>query len=209
MSTVTDSIIRRIRVKRRGWVFTPKDFLDVGTRAAVDQVLSRLVKQGMIRRLDRGVYDYPKLHPSLGMLSPDTDSLAQAVAAKSGSGTFPSGAMAANLLGLSTQVPAKPVYLTDGPSRTRTIAGRTITLKHARVPILDRLSVHANFTLQALSYLGKDNIDDTIVRQCADRLDDGDMKGLSSATPHVPGWMADVILKIGRARDGQIRNPAG
>lgn len=206
MSTVTTIITHRIRAKQRGWVFTPKDFLDVGTRAAVDQVLSRLVKQGIIRRLDRGVYDFPKQHPSLGTLSPDTDSLAQAVTAKSGDTVFPSGAMAANLLGLSTQVPAKPIYLTNGLSRTRKVAGRTIVLKHARVPIMDRISTKANFTLQALSYLGKDSIDDQTIQQCANRLDNRDMKGLSAAASHVPGWMADVILKIQQVKYGRIRN---
>ena len=73
MSTTASKIIRRIHTKQRGWVFTPKHFLDVGSREAIDQTLSRLVKQGKIRRLGRGIYDYPKQHPSLGTLSPNTD----------------------------------------------------------------------------------------------------------------------------------------
>ncbi len=208
MSTIATTIIKRIRAKQRGWVFTPKDFLDVGTRAAVDQTLSRLVQKGLIRRLDRGVYDYQKQHPTLGMLFPGADDLAQALAARTGDNVFPSGATAANLLGLSTQVPARPAYMTNGPSRTKKVARRTITLKHARVPILDRISRKANFTLQALSYLGKNNIDDQAILQCARRLDDHDLKGLAAAASQVPGWMADVILRIQKTKHGQIRHQA-
>lgn len=204
MDAISTTIAKRIRAKKRGWIFTPKDFLDVGTRAAVDQVLSRLTKKKVIRRLDRGVYDYPKQHPTLGALSPSADDLAQAVGAKTGDTVFPSGATAANFLGLSTQVPAKPVYLTNGQSRTKKVAGRTIVLKHARVPIMDRISSAANFTLQALSYLGKDSIDDQTVQQCAKRLNDKDMKSLTAAVSQVPGWMADVILKIQRLKSDRF-----
>lgn len=208
MSSAATTITKRIRAKGRGWVFTPKDFLDVGSRATVDQTLYRLVKKGAIRRLGRGVYDYPKQHPTLGTLSPSADSLAQAIGIQTGDAIFPSGATAANALGLSTQVPAKPVYLTNGSSRTKRVAGRTIILKHARVPIMDRVSGKANFALQALAYLGKDNIDDQIIRQCARRLDDVDMKGLSMAVSQIPGWMADAVLRIQQVKDGQVRHQA-
>lgn len=208
MNSITAQITKRIRLKKRGWVFRPKDFLDLGPRTAVDQVLSRLVRQGFIRRLDRGIYDYPKQHSILGDLSPDSASLAQAVSAKSGDKVFPSGAMAANLLGLSTQVPAKTAYLTNGSSRTREIGGRTITLKHARLPLLNNLSDKVNLTLQALAYLGKDNIDDQVIRRCASQLNDRDMRGLVTAIVHVPGWMANIILRIKQIQHGSICNQA-
>lgn len=208
MNAVADTVIRRIRAKGRGWVFTPKDFLDVGTRATVDQTLSRLVRKGAIRRLDRGVYDYPKQHDKLGTLSPGADDLAQAIAAKTGDRIFPSGAAAANYLGLSTQVPARPVYLTNGTSRTKKVAGRTITLKHARVPIINTITDRANFVLQALSYLGQNNIDDTVIQRCANRLDNRDIKDLSASASRLPGWMADIILRIQQTRHGQLRQTA-
>lgn len=204
MNAVADTVIRRIRAKGRGWVFTPKDFLDVGTRATVDQTLSRLARKGAIRRLDRGVYDYPKQHDKLGTLSPYVGDLAQAIATKTGDRIFPSGAAAANYLGLSTQVPARPVYLTNGASRTKTVAGRTITLKHARVPIINTITDRANFVLQALSYLGQNNIDDTVIEQCANRLDNRDIKDLSASASRLPGWMADIILRIQQASHGRL-----
>lgn len=205
MNTITNQITRRIHAKRRGWVFTPKDFLDMGSRGTVDQVLSRLVKQDKIRRLDRGLYDFPKQHATLGTLSPNTDRIAQALATQSGDVAFPSGAMAANMFGLSTQVPAKPVYMTNGISRIKNVAGRTITFKHARVPLMRRLPDSVNYLLQALSYLGKDSIDNDVIQRCAARLDSRDVNSFKIAVAQVPGWMADILQKIQSAHHGTIR----
>lgn len=205
MSTVTQQIIKRIRAKKRGWVFAPKDFLDLGARATVDQALSRLARQGIIRRLDRGVYDFPKQHALLGTLSPDTNGLARAVGPKKTRLVFASGATAVNALGLSTQVPAKPTYMTNGPSRTKKVAGRTVVFQHAKIPLLDDVSDAANLTLQALAHLGKDNIDGSILRRCADTLTDRDVRGLVAHADQNPSWLTDIILKIKKAKDGQVR----
>lgn len=206
MTSIASSITHRIRAKGRGWVFAPKDFVDFGTRAAVDQTLMRLTQKGMIRRIGRGCYDFPKQSTMLGTLSPNADNLAQAAAAKAGGDrAFPSGALAANMLGLSTQVPAKPVYLTNGHSRTRTIAGRTIRLKHASIPLLDQVPDKINLVLQALAYLGKAGIDDIVIQQCADKLDSADMKLLAQSARYAPSWISDALYRVQQAKDGQIR----
>src|SRR2546422_1065603 len=83
--TVTKAILKQIRAKRRGWVFTPKEFANVGPRTAVDQSLCRLQQEGTIRRLTRGIYEYPKIHPQIGVLSPSAEAVAKAVAAKTNS----------------------------------------------------------------------------------------------------------------------------
>ena len=121
-ASVPDRMMKRVRASGRGSVFTPNDFLTVAPRSAVDQALSRLVKSGQLRRLARGLYDFPKLHPKLGPLSPAPDDVAQALARETGSQVQIAGARAANALGLSTQVPAKSTYLTDGPSRRVVLA---------------------------------------------------------------------------------------
>ena len=204
MNTITAQITRRIHGKGRGWVFTPKDFLNMGSRTAVDQVLSRLVKQDKIRRLDRGLYDYPKQHATLGLLSPDTDRIVQAMSRQYGDLTFPSGAMAANLLGLSTQVPAKPVYMTNGATRTKNIAGRTIQFKHARVPLIRNLPDSANYLLQALSYINKTSIDNDVIQHCSARLNTQGINSLKDAASQVPGWLADILQKIQSAHHGTV-----
>ena len=205
MSTITQQIIKRIRAKRRGWVFAPKDFLDLGSRAIVDQALSRLTQQGIIRRLDRGVYDFPKQHTVLGTLSPETQGLARAKAPKT-TKVVASGALAANALGLSTQVPVKPTFMTNGPTQTKKIAGRSVVFKHARVPVLDNVSDTANLTLQALTHLGPKNIDKDVLDQCARKLTSRDINGLVANVDRTPSWLADVILKIKKAKNGQVRS---
>ena len=204
MFAVSETILKRIYAKGRGHVFTPKSFLDLGARAAVDQALSRLARRGKIRRIARGLYDYPKVHSILGTLSPDAECIAQVLAESSGHKEYPSGAMAANILGLSTQVPAKLVYVTNGPSTTRKIAGCTIFFKHARVALIDSLPDHANYLIQALSYFGKECIDDELVQSCAIRLASKELKLITRVFPQLPGRMADVIRKIQRIQDAGI-----
>lgn len=199
---MADRIMKRVRAKGRGWVFTPRHFVDFGTRGAVDMALSRLAKDGDIRRVGRGIYDYPRQHNTLGALSPDPDSLAAALAAQSGDSLAPSGAAAANRLGLSTQVPAKASYATNGRSRTKRAGGRSLTLRHSRAPVLDDATDSANAVVQALAYLGRDQVDADVIARFARRMDDKDMKALLQARPRMSGWMGDVMLKIDAARHG-------
>ena len=199
---MTDRIMKRVRAKGRGWVFTPRHFVDFGTRGAVDMALSRLAKAGHVRRVGRGLYDYPRQHDKLGTLSPDPDSLAAALATQSGDSLAPSGAAAANTLGISTQVPAKVSYATSGRSRTKRAGGRSLTLRHSRAPVLDDAPDGANAVVQALAYLGKDQIDAAVIARFAQRVDDQDMKALLQARPQMSGWMGDVVLKIDAARYG-------
>lgn len=202
MPAVADKVIKRVRGKGRGWAFTPKDFLDLGTRASVDMALTRLTHAGHIRRIGRGLYDYPKLHDRLGALTPDADTIVQAVATQSGKKVVVSGAQSANRLGISTQVPAKPSYATSGATRVKKVAGRTIALKRSRAPILDDGPDNANAVLQMLANVGKARIDDDLIRRLAARLSDRDLKALKKAQPRMPGWMSDAVLKIGMVPHG-------
>lgn len=202
MSAMADRIMKRIRGKGRGWVFTPRHFLDFGSRGAVDMALSRLVQSDAIRRIGRGIYDYPRLHDTLGALSPDPAALADALAVQTGDKLAPSGAAAANQLGLSTQVPAKASYATSGRTRVGKAAGRSLTLRHSRAPVLDQASDTANAVVQALAQLGRKQVDADVIQRLAARVDNADMKQLLQARPAMPGWMGDVILKIGSAHNG-------
>src|SRR5262249_31159129 len=116
--SIESQMLARIRRWGRGSVFVPGDFLDLGSREAVDLALHRFARKGTIRRLARGVYDFPKEHPVLGLLAPSADAVARALAGRDRTRLQPAGAYAANIFGLSEQVPAKAVFLTDGPSRT-------------------------------------------------------------------------------------------
>ncbi len=134
MQTIDKSIVSKIYGSGRGAVFTPTRFLDLGGRRAVDVVLHRLAKAGTIRRLTRGLYDYPKQHPTYGVMFPSPQVVAKVLAGKDSTRFQPSGAYAANLLGLSDQVLAKIVFLTDGRAKRVKIGRSEIILKRTSPP---------------------------------------------------------------------------
>jgi Family of unknown function (DUF6088) len=197
MSTVQDDILERIRGQGRGKVFTPKDFLDLGSRDAADQSLSRLVKAGEIQRLGRGLYHYPQMNERLGIpLSPDLDEIAEALARQTGSRVVPSGAVAANRLGLSTQVPAKPVYLTDGRARQVQIGSTMFQLRHAapkELPVGSRTSA---MVFQALRHLGQSAVDDLAVAQLRRALSPEQRQELLRDARYTTDWIAAVVRQV-------------
>jgi hypothetical protein len=194
-----DKIKRRIIGKGRGAVFTPADFLDLCSRDSVDQTLSRLTDQGVIRRLARGIYDYPKTSPRLGRLSPDPDAVAAAIARKDGRVVQVSPARAANMLGLTTQVPAKAVYLTDGPSRTKQIGAQTIIMRNAAARNLVGAGKPTGAVFQALRYLGKDGVDASVVARLSRTIDADTRRALVKYALQAPGWMRPVVQQIAAA----------
>ena len=204
MSAMADKIMKRVRAKGRGWVFTPKHFIDFGTRGSVDMALSRLAQAGEVRRVGRGLYDYPKLHHKLGALTPDAEMIALAVSAQSGDQLAPSAATAANGLGLSAQIPAKPSYATTGRTRVRVAAGRSVALKHSRAPVLGNASETANGVVQLLASLGRNKVDADAIALLSDRLDNRDLQALLKGRAVMPGWMGDVILRLNAHRRGAL-----
>nr|WP_157016910.1 DUF6088 family protein [Mesorhizobium xinjiangense] len=188
--------MQRARAGGRGGVFTPSDFLDVAGRAAVDQALSRLVKNGKLRRLARGLYDFPKVHPKLGPLSPAPDDVARALARETGSQAQIAGAHAANALGLSTQVPAKSLYLTNGPSRRIVLGKRVVDLRHASPKHLIAPGSPAGTVVQALRHVGPVRAAD-VAQVAARRLSANDKKVLASSAIQAPAWMRPTLISIG------------
>src|ERR1700733_674038 len=159
MQTMQDQIVARITRLGPGKAFSAKDFLDIASRGTIDMTLSGLKRRGTIRRIRRGLYDMPKINAALGgELSPDIDEAARAIARRQRWKIVPEGAWAANLLGLSTQVPAKITYLTDGPNKEVPIGRRSIHFKHARPKAMAGLEGKLALVVQALRYLGKEGV---------------------------------------------------
>ena len=192
---VIQQILKKIQSKGRGYVFTPKDFLRLGSRAAVDQALSRLARSGKIRRLSRGLYDYPKTSPRLGTLSPAPVNVARAIARQTNSQVLTSGAQAANAFGLSTQVTAQPVFVTDGPGRRVQLGRQTIILRHvaARYFVKDRA---ANLAIQAMRHSGPGVLNRLLISKLSSALPSASKAVLKNAIGQVPGWMAAAIRQI-------------
>lgn len=193
--SVADKVSKRIGRWKRGRVFTPKDLLSLGDRAAVDQTLSRLARKGHIRRLAHGIYDVPRISPKLGPLSPDPDQVARAIARANGHKVQMAGAQAANALGLSMQVPARTEYLTDGPTRQVTLGKRVVTLRHASPKTLVAPGSRAGTVVQALRYLGPDEAS-RAVGHLASTLAPADRKALAQVVPKAPAWMQPVLSRL-------------
>lgn len=196
MKTISDSILRRIRGKKRGWVFTPKNFIDLAPRLTIAVTLHRLLKKGIIRKLSHGIYDFPVQHPKLGTLAPSPDAIAKAIALKNGDNIQPSGASLANMLGLDTQVPAKPSYITSGNPIQKKISNYPIKLTHSKWLPGIPLSINAARVINALQHLGKDNIDDDMIKKCKHILSQKDKSLLKKNLTNLPVWLAPFILKI-------------
>lgn len=197
--TLADRILHRVRGHGRGHVFGPRDFLDLGSRAAVDQALTRLADAGGIRRLDRGLYDLPRVHPKVGPLWPSAEVVARAVARQTGSHVKGAGALAANALGLSTQVPAAVTFLTDGPSRTVRIGRLDVVLLHAgRVDMLLPDS-RAGLVIVALKHLGRGAATPDLVARLSATLDDADRRRLRGVRKMLPGWLGATVAQLAAA----------
>jgi hypothetical protein len=197
MATVKQSVLQRIQTGEQGHAYSAKDFLDLASRGAVDVALSDLATEGTIRRIMRGIYDCPERSELLkGPRSPDAHQVAQAVARKHGWRIVPSGAQAANLLGLSTQVPAKVLYLSDGPTRTYRIGSMVVRLQHTAPKTLGSASEVNAMVVQALRYLGKSAVDQKTVLQLARTLDARDKARLLQDTQYSTDWVHEVAKRI-------------
>ncbi|OQY43496.1 MAG: hypothetical protein B6240_12340 [Desulfobacteraceae bacterium 4572_87] len=148
--SIDNKIRNRIYGHGKGWAFTPAHFSDLGSRDAVASALKRYRQSGLIRQLARGFYDYPATDPELGILAPPPDVLARALAGRDAVRLQPSGAYAANLLGLSTQMPMKIVYLTDGRSRTVEVGKKQIILKQTTPRNMATTGKISGLVIQAL-----------------------------------------------------------
>jgi hypothetical protein len=161
------------------------------------QILSRLAKGGSIRRLLRGVYDYPAFSKILNApASPDPDAIAHAIARAHGWTTVPSGETALNILGLSTQVPARWEYFSDGPTKKYAWEGGTLILTHRANKETTRLSPRTALLVQALRSLGAGRVDDTVLAALRSKLDARERARALREARYVTSWVYEVIKRL-------------
>ena len=194
--SIDSTILAARRSHGRGSVFVPADFLDLGSREAVDIVLHRLARKGTVRRLARGVYDFPKEHPVLGPLSPSAEAVAKALAGRDRTRLQPAGAYAANVLGLSEQVPAKAVFLTDGPSRTVKIGATTIQLRRTTAKNMETAGRLSGLLIQALRELGKEHVTPERREHLKRTLPADKRRELIKDLRLAPAWMHPIFREL-------------
>lgn len=188
--------VARWAKKEPARVFTPTDFLDLGTPHAVGMALSRMVRAGALRRVARGLYDVPRSHPLLGELSPSTDALVQAVARRDGMVVQPLDVEATNLLGLSEQVVAKPVYETNGPSRKLRVGEQEIEFRHRSPRRVTAAAESSNLVFAALRGLGKAHVTLERVAHLQKMLPPKQRAQLLKDLPLAPAWMHPYLRHI-------------
>lgn len=194
--TIDASIRSRIYGHGKGWVFTPKHFKDLGSDAAIDSALRRLRADGTARKLARGLYDYPATDPVLGTVAPSADAIARALVVGDAIRLQPSGAYAANQLGLSEQVPSRVVFLTDGPARKVKFGKREIILQHTTPRNMATAGRKSGTIIQALRHLGQQQVDDHVIATLRRQIADADRAGLRKDLIYAPAWIADLLRPL-------------
>ncbi|MCK4414837.1 MAG: hypothetical protein KAY32_14980 [Candidatus Eisenbacteria sp.] len=194
--SVDGKVFSRIAGHGKGWVFTPAHFKDLGSRTAVATAIKRYKQNGTIRQVARGLYDYPRTDPQLGVLAPSVDQVVAALEVRDAVRLQPSGAYAANLLGLSDQVPMKIVFLTDGPTRKLQVGNRQILLKRTTPRNMATAGKISGTVIQALRWLGQRHVDDRITSILRKRLHAKDKAQLLKDIHYAPIWIAQIIRAI-------------
>ncbi len=197
MQSIQNKIIKRIYSSGRGWSFSKIDFSDYGSDGAIRLALMRLEENGTIRRVLRGLYDYPRISTLLNQqMGSDLDQVAQALARKSGWRIQPSENTALNLLGLSTQVPAQAVYLSDGPAKTYEIGSRALIFKKRALKESGFKHRESELVVQALKSLGRDRIDSDIRDKLSRAVPASLWKKMVRDTKAAPAWVHEIIRTI-------------
>ena len=194
--SIDSQILQRVKASGRGWVFTARDFMGLGSRDAVDKALFRYAQGGIIRKLARGLYDYPRQDPQLGLLSPSIDAIAQVLQGRDAVRLQPSGAYAANLLGLSDQVPMKVVFLTDGSSRRIQLGKLQIVLKRTTPRNMATAGKISGLVIQALRHLGQRHVDGHVLATLRQRLNTADKRQLLKDFRYASAWIARFMQQV-------------
>ena len=194
--SVAKTIRHQVLQVRRGKPFTNKAFLKLGSRASIDKTLSRLVGEGVIQRITRGVFVRPRHCRFIGSVMPDVTEVLKVITRNQGETVQVHGAEAAHRLGLSTQVPVTPVFYTSGPSRAFRIGNLVVKLRHASRRKLHLAGQRPGLALTALWYLGKNNVDNRVIGVIRNRLTAQEFDRLKHTD--MPGWMTAALAKYDR-----------
>jgi hypothetical protein len=197
MQNVSNKILARIYSRGRGWAFSKIDFIPPFSAIEVRKALSDLSKKGTIRRVSQGIYHYPRYSEILQQdLSPDMEQVAYAYARKFNWRIQPSGNTALNYLGLSTQVSARHLYISDGPSRTYKIGNQSLEFKHMAMRETGLKLRESRLLVQALKALGKEHITTDIIKKISNTMGNVPSDKILRDTQRVSVWIYEAIEEI-------------
>ena len=191
MSHLTEAILSAAQALPEGGLLSPKEFLHLASRAAVDQALARLTREGKLLRVGRGAYALP-VASRFGARPPSTESVVAAIESAGGETIVANGAAEANALGLTTQVPAREVLLTSGRTRKLRLGNRTVELQHSSRWQLALGKRPAGRAIRALSWLGQERAQ-AALELLSSRLPAAEWEAMRAARATLPSWMARAI----------------
>jgi hypothetical protein len=187
----------RIETENKGEVYVNSDFSDIADDATIRKALSRLENDNIIRRVMRGVYEYPEYNDFLKeYIAPSPDKVAHALARNFGWTIVPSGDTALNMLGLSTQVPATWLYVSDGTYKEYSFDNVTLKFKHTANKEISKISYKTALVIQALKALGKEKITDSIIKKISDVLSKAEKNTMLNEAKYATAWIYDTIKTI-------------
>lgn len=194
MQTLAKQVMEHAARLPEGAPLVAKELLHLGSRAAVDQVLSRLVGRGFLLRAGRGIYVLP-VKSRFGARAPSTVKMVEGLASQRGEIIVSHGAAAANVLGLTTQVPMRSVYLTSGRSYQLKLGAQTVEFRHAPIWQLILPGRVAGDVVRALAWLGPEHAAEAI-RKLSAKLSASDLEEVAAARARLPTWMAQEVSAL-------------
>ena len=195
MDSIDDKIVIKIKKARRGSLFFTEDFLSFGSAKTVAKALERLSVKGNISRVARGIYARLDIDPFIGELKPSTEAIAEAISKRDKARIMPTGVLAMNVLGLSTQVPMNVVYLTDGAARKIDLGKRKILFKKTTPKNLSAIGKISGLVIQALKEIGKDKVTENEFQLILKQLAKEEPYRLEHDIRLAPEWIRIIMRK--------------
>ena len=203
MQSVDDKVIAKIKKAKRGSLFFTEDFLSFGSAKTVAKALERMVEKEEVFRVARGIYARLEKDPILGLLKPSTEAIAQAIAKRDKARIVPTGILALNALGLSTQVPMNVVYLTDGAKRKIDLGKRKILFKNTAPKNLSAIGKIISLVIQALKEICKDNCTENEIQIILKQLTKEEPYRLEHDIRLAPEWIRVIMRQaINTSKNG-------
>jgi len=193
--TIENKIYKKMMQNRRGKIYFAKDFAALGNYKACSKALERMANDGKIMRVNRGIYTIPKNSPLLGTLTPSYDDVIRAIIKRDNAKIIPTGLLAENLLGLSTQVPMKVVYLTDGSPRKLMIDKFPVVFKKTAPRNLASKGKISTLVIQALKSIRKERITDDEIEKVIAHLKRENPQYLAHDIKFAPLWIQEIMRR--------------
>lgn len=199
-----ENIIKKIEYLKLE-AFTINDIIDLASYDNLRKTLERMNKDKIIRRLIRGVYDIPKYNKTFNMYNPPSiNSIAKAIARNFNWNICPTGNYSLNILGISTQIPSKYIYISSGPYRKYVFDGNIIEFKHASLKEINSYSYETNLVIQAIKEIGKENINNSYLKAIATKFNIKELENIYNESKSTTIWIYECIKRMRGIIDEEV-----